>query len=516
MAEGGGTTFGNPAFDPGDYDIDPDEDIDPNNYDVSDQEGLSGTQPFQPGQASTPNHGGEQIEMQTTQHEQSGGRPSYEETSFGGNDRTPLLSATDSNIEEALFNLKRGEGPGINEIIKRDKFTGAINQNKTPKSNPGVLPHEIRNDIYEKAKRFILSRFPNARLDSLQFGFDGNNPLELVVLGPGEKATYKVFLKDGSDFQKSFLDKKFVKKALGEPAASKILQTSAEIRKLQKQREKLRREQQLYFKSKEAKEKEELDLKRRIQAEEEKQQQLQDDPDADKKLLKEKDGLIKNLKKDLKTKQKENAQLKKNYEDSQKKTQEIGRLNTTISQEEQKRDSLERRLNSTRSFDVLKEQESNLLRQNEDDQAIINDDGAAEMDKEAAEERIAARNEELARLQTQIVEREEAMPLREKIKEIFKKHGVTVAAIFIAAGVTIGAVVSSITKGLKATGKAMAGGLKELAAKLGSLLPGLIGQVVSFLFNTAAKAVGFLAEHTWLMILAVVAFLFEKYIKKRR
>jgi len=91
-----------------------------------------------------------------------------------------------------------------------------------------------------------------------------------------------------------------------------------------------------------------------------------------------------------------------------------------------------------------------------------------------------------------------------------------VTAIFIAAGVTIGVVVSSITKGLKATGKAMAGGLKELTAKLGSLLPGLIGQVAHFLFNTAAKAVGFLAEHTWLIILAVVAFLFEKYIKKRR
>ena len=106
--------------------------------------------------------------------------------------------------------------------------------------------------------------------------------------------------------------------------------------------------------------------------------------------------------------------------------------------------------------------------------------------------------------------------MRERIKEIFKKHGVTVTAIVIAAGVTIGAVVGSITKGLKATGKAMAGGLKEIGAKLGSLLPGLIGQVAHFLFNTAAKAVGFLAENTWLIILAVVAFLFEKYIKKRR
>ena len=116
---------------------------------------------------------------------------------------------------------------------------------------------------------------------------------------------------------------------------------------------------------------------------------------------------------------------------------------------------LEKRLNSTRCFDVLKEQESNLFRLNEEDQAIINDDDAAEMDKEAAQARIAARNEELARLKTDIVEREEAMPLRERIKEIFKKHGVTVTAILLAAGVTIGVVVSSITKGLKATGEAM-------------------------------------------------------------
>ena len=72
---------------------------------------------------------------------------------------------------------------------------------------------------------------------------------------------------------------------------------------------------------------------------------------------------------------------------------------------------MERRFNSTRSFDALKQQESNLLRLNEKDQAIIDDDDAAELEKEAAEERVAARNEELARLQTQIAEREDAMPL---------------------------------------------------------------------------------------------------------
>jgi len=117
-------------------------------------------------------------------------------------------------------------------------------------------------------------------------------------------------------------------------------------------------------------------------------------------------------------------------------------------------------------------------------------------------------------LQTQFGKREAAITLQEKIKEILKKHSVTVTAILLALGVTIGAVVGSITKALKATGKAMAGGLKDIGAKLGSLLPGLIGQVAHFLFNTAAKAVGFLAEYTWLLILGAVVLVFEKCIKR--
>ena len=59
-------------------------------------------------------------------------------------------------------------------------------------------------------------------------------------------------------------------------------------------------------------------------------------------------------------------------------------------------------------------------------------------------------------------------------------------------------------------------GLKDIGSKVASALPGLIGSIVSFLFKAAGQAIGFLAEHTWLLTLAVVAFLVEKYIKKRR
>ena len=219
----------------------------------------------------------------------------------------------------------------------------------------------------------------------------------------------------------SALNKTFIKNTLGTRGDELISKASEDIRKKQKELAEKRQSQARYFEMKEAKEKEELELKRRLELEAEKKSQLEDDPNTDKQEIKRKDQLIKNLEKDLKVKQKENKQLQKNYEDSQKKTEKIGQLETSIANEEQKRNLLERRFNSTRSFDVLKEQESHLIRQNEEDQAIINDENALSFDKEAAEERVEARNEELARLQTQIAEREEAMPLRERVKEIFKK-----------------------------------------------------------------------------------------------
>ena len=110
---------------------------------------------------------------------------------------------------------------------------------------------------------------------------------------------------------------------------------------------------------------------------------------------------------------------------------------------------------------------------------------------------------------------EDRRSLQEKIKEIFPKNGITATAIFLAAGTTIGAVIGAITNALKKLGKGLANGLKTIGAKAASALPGLIGVIASFLFKAAASVIGFLAEHTWLLILAVVAFLFQKLMEKR-
>ena len=95
----------------------------------------------------------------------------------------------------------------------------------------------------------------------------------------------------------------------------------------------------------------------------------------------------------------------------------------------------------------------------------------------------------------------------------FRQHDSS--AIFLAAGITIGAVVGAITNALKSMGNQIANGLKTVGAKAASALPGLISAIVSFLFKTAGQAIGYLAEHTWLLILAAVVFIFEKYIKRR-
>ena len=226
--------------------------------------------------------------------------------------------------------------------------------------------------------------------------------------------------------------------------------------------------------------------------------------------------LKKNYETDLENKKKEIAALEKMAKNRDKAQRKVDIERTKLIEKERERNLIEERLNSTKSLDDLKEKESKLKSQNEEDQAIIQDENTSPSERGAAEARVAERNEELARLQTQVEERERALPLSEGVKEIFKKHGVTLTAIFLAAGVTIRAVVSAITNALKATGKAMGSGLKEVGSKLGSLFPGLVGQIVSFLFKTAGQAIGFLAEHTWLLILAAVVFIFEKYIKRRR
>ena len=96
------------------------------------------------------------------------------------------------------------------------------------------------------------------------------------------------------------------------------------------------------------------------------------------------------------------------------------------------------------------------------------------------------------------------MPLRERVREIFKKYGVTVTAIFVAAGVTIGAVVGAITNALKSMGNQLANGLKTVCwAGAGSpggchrkrSHPTTPNKVMHVLFKESGAATPHIQEH---------------------
>ena len=214
------------------------------NDDVATNTTTNTSQGFEPITFSTPYHRGEQHEMQTMQHEQSG-LPSYDES-------TPLLST--SNIERRLW------------ALRTDPFTGIIDTSKTDASiNP--LTEEDRAKQIERVKSLIKANYPNVKFGSLVIRFSEKNAMDIVVLGPRGGET-KIVLNDGSGLQQSFLNLTFVKKALGPPGREIITQVGVHLdsrqKELEKEREDLLTQQQNLRK----KDKEIQGLAQRIEKEE--------------------------------------------------------------------------------------------------------------------------------------------------------------------------------------------------------------------------------------------------------
>ena len=458
MAEGG-YEFGYE-----DPDLDDKIDHDDDDDDDGEQE-VDTARPFQPGAASTPYHGGEQHQMHTMHDEQSG----LPDTSY---DETPLIGA---------------------------------------------------QSLKEKSWDELTKSFPNASATSLETSYSKTGRLQVKMFGAGKK-NYYLYTKDkstGKDKLNPSLSKE-IKDSLGQQAEQLISENTYNIqeqRKITVDAERQLREQEKIVAQKEKEHKEIQNLQQKLDKNNEKIKDLEEQHVSAPEIQAEIDRLTtlkKNYETEIKNKNKEVEDIKKLQKSKEKAQRKVAIEREKLAKIERERNLMQERLNSTKTLDELNEQLSELKRKNEQYQEIIQDENASPSEREAAEARMSENNEQRVRLQAQVGERERAMPLRERIKEIFKKYGVTVTAIFVAAGVTIGAVIDTITNALKSMGKKMANGLKTLGSKIASLLPGLIGTIVSFLFKTAGQAIGFLAEHTWLLILAVVAFIFEKYIKRRR
>ena len=446
-----------------------------------DPEDTDRTQPFEPGGASTP-AGGESIPMTT---------------------RTSLPQERGPHTEETSFTTPPDSIPTISKV--------------------DFVDEEARERIIARTKRVIQEKYPKVDFDKLGpigFGKRPENRFSLVKFGAKGGET-RIMKADNSDLLKSFVDSN--KKALGKSAeelAAEKTQEEKELRlKLLEEEKQLKaKEQQTVLEQKAAENV--RNLERRIEQTQARREEIETEHGSNLEQQKEIDRLKqleRNLSADLQNERVELKQLQKIQDKTLKETRKrVGKLRQEIYAAAKERDEFELGLNRTKTLNELDERYETLKRENEADRKIVDDDNAASSDKQAATERIIEREEEMERLGPQIQEREQELPLRERVKNIFKKYGWTLQAVALAVGIVLSALALAATNGLKAGTKALGNGLETIGKKLGSLLPGLIGSIVSYIFKAAGSVLSFLGEHAWLLILAVVAFFMERMLKRRR
>ena len=168
----------------------------------------------------------------------------------------------------------------------------------------------------------------------------------------------------------------------------------------------------------------------------------------------------------------------------------------------------------TPAEDIIRTKEEEISRREKKiDELHASRETASVNQREQIDANIKEQQSEISRLEAENEIIEERMSLRDRVKLIFKKYGFTVFAVVSAVGLVIGVIVSNLQKGLTSLGKGVGGALKTIGKKIGEILPGMIGAIASFVFKTAGEAVGFLAKHAWLLILAAVTIMIEKLKK---
>lgn len=159
---------------------------------------------------------------------------------------------------------------------------------------------------------------------------------------------------------------------------------------------------------------------------------------------------------------------------------------------------------------------SELQKSIREDKRIANDENEHPSERERARERITEKREQIDALENEREELEESASPRERVKDIFKKYGFTVAPVLLAVGTVIGVIVNSLSKGFKSVAKGVGNGLRELGKKIAGILPGLIGSIVSFIFKTAGSVISFLVKNSWLLILRAAVFMVERIQRRNR
>ena len=126
-------------------------------------------------------------------------------------------------------------------------------------------------------------------------------------------------------------------------------------------------------------------------------------------------------------------------------------------------------------------------------------------------------------------------PVGERLKELFRRDGLTIGAVITAIGMVVSTIVLTIKLQLGVSplpsptpsppptpNKAkiilvkVANWLLDMAKKAAAAIPGLIGTLIGFLFKKAGQAVLFLSEHLVLLLLTILLAATEFFIMRRR
>ena len=122
------------------------------------------------------------------------------------------------------------------------------------------------------------------------------------------------------------------------------------------------------------------------------------------------------------------------------------------------------------------------------------------------------------------------LSLREKLKLIFREHGLTITAVLTSLGLIISTIISSLTGGAAAGSstppknpnklkewlenklKALGRLLGRLAGKAAAALPGIIGSVIAGVLNFLKKVAAAAAGHVWLFSLSIATLIGYKLV----
>ena len=130
--------------------------------------------------------------------------------------------------------------------------------------------------------------------------------------------------------------------------------------------------------------------------------------------------------------------------------------------------------------------------------------------------------------------------LAERMRTLFKEHGMTIVSILTAVGMAMGVLIESLlgrptvftatsgntsgeggkgsgaTQWIKNKLKALSQLLGKLADKALAALPGIIGSILSWILNRAKEVIGWLSQNLWALITGVGVLIYTYCVTKTR